>query len=221
MQHHGGSQCPETIGLPALKKTIRATEQDRPDVKAQRKEWAKKTADLDPKRLVFVDESGAKTNLTPRWGRLKKGRRLYDSTPAGRWNTTTVVSSVRLDGSTPTMVLAGACDGDAFRSYVNEILTPSLRPGDIVVLDNLSIHKVKGITDAVENVGAELWYLPPYSPDLNPIEKMFSKLKTNLRRAKARTEETLYEAIGDGLKTVTASDTKGWFTSCGYGYTIS
>jgi len=119
------------------------------------------------------------------------------------------------------MVLAGACDGDAFRSYVNEILTPSLRPGDIVVLDNLSIHKVKGITDAVENVGAELWYLPPYSPDLNPIEKMFSKLKTNLRRAKARTEETLYEAIGDGLKTVTASDTKGWFTSCGYGYTIS
>jgi len=219
MQHRGGLQYPESTGLPALKKTIRATEQDRPDVKAQRKEWAKKTADLDPKRLVFVDESGAKTNLTPRWGRLKEGRRLYDSTPAGRWNTTTVVSSVRLDGTTPTMVLAGACD--AFRSYVNEILTASLRPGDIVVLDNLSIHKVKGIADAIENVGAELWYLPPYSPDLNPIEKMFSKLKTSLRQAKARTEETLYEAIGDGLKTVTPSDAKGWFTSCGYGYTIS
>ena len=172
---------------------------------------------MNLEKLVFIDESGAKTNMTRLYGRAKDGQRAVDDAPAGHWCTTTMISSIRLDGSTACMVVDGATTKDIFKAYVENILLPTLRPGDIVVLDNLSSHKNQEIRDLIESVGAELWFLPPYSPDLNPIEKMWSKVKAILRKLKARTEQALIAAIAKALEQVTASDVKGWFKSCGYG----
>jgi transposase len=171
--------------------------------------------------LVFVDESGAKTNMTRLYGRAMAGQRATDNTPSGRWHTTTMISSVRLDGSTACMVVDGATNKDVFEAYVKQILLPSLKAGDIVVLDNLSAHKNQRVRELIKSVGAELWYLPAYSPDLNPIEKMWSKVKSILRSLKARTKEALIEAIAKALEMVKANDAKGWFESCGYVNTIN
>ena len=176
---------------------------------------------MDLDRLVFVDESGAKTNMTRLYGRAKAGQRVVDNVPSGHWCTTTMISSVRLDGSTACMVVDGATNKDVFQAYVEHILLPTLKTGDIVVMDNLSAHKNQDIRDLIESVGAELWYLPAYSPDLNPIEKMWSKVKSILRTLKARTKEALIKAIATALDMVTASDAKGWFESCGYMNTIN
>ena len=165
---------------------------------------------------MFIDESGAKTNMTRLYGRAFGGKRAVDTTPHGHWCTTTMISALRLDGSTADMVLDGATDGAAFLAYTREILTPSLRRGDIVVMDNLAAHKMPAVIATIEASGAEVWFLPPYSPDFNPIEKMWSKIKAYLRKVKARTKESLWQAIGDALKKVTASDALGWFKSCGY-----
>lgn len=132
-----------------------------------------------------------------------------------------MISSVRLDGSTACMAVDGATDADAFREYVRHVLLSSLRPGDIVVLDNLSPHKDKEAIELIASVGAEIWFLPPYSPDLNPIEKMWSKIKEFLRAAKARTQEALLNAIAAALNAITAQDAEGWFAACGYCYTQS
>ncbi|MCH7559596.1 MAG: IS630 family transposase [Planctomycetes bacterium] len=171
---------------------------------------------MNLERLVFIDESGAKTNMTRLYGRAKEGQRAVDDAPSGHWCTTTMISSVRLDGSTACMVVDGATTKDIFKAYVEHILLPTLKAGDIVVLDNLSAHKNKEIRDLIESIGAELWFLPPYSPDLNPIEKMWSKIKSILRRLKARTEEALINAVAKALDAITANDVKGWFESCGY-----
>jgi len=176
---------------------------------------------MDLTRLVFVDESGAKTNMTRLYGRAMAGQRAIDDTPCGHWCTTTMISSVRVDGSTACMVVDGATNKEVFQAYVRHILLPTLKAGDVVVLDNLSAHKNKAIRDLIESVGAELWYLPPYSPDLNPIEKMWSKIKAILRTLKARTEESLINAVAKALEAVTADDAKGWFESCGYMNTIN
>lgn len=200
----------------ALKKTLRASEQDRADVKQRREQWSAQQGALDLAHLVFLDESGAKTNMTRLRGRALGGARLADAAPHGHWCTTTIIGAVRLDGSTACMAVAGATDKDTFREYVRCVLVPTLRAGDIVVLDNLSAHKDQESQNLVEQAGAELRFLPPYSPDLNPIEKMWSKIKTFLRAAKARTEEDLYQAIGLALETVTPQDAEGWFRSCGY-----
>jgi transposase len=202
--------------VPSKKKSLRAAEQDRPDVKARRQAWRKKTAAVDLRRLVFLDESGAKTNLTRLYGRSFDGQRVADAAPHGHWCTTTMVSSVRVDGSTAPMVIEGPTDADVFEAYVGQVLLPSLGPGDIVVMDNLSPHKSSAVAEAIEAAGAEVWFLPPYSPDFNPIEKMWSKIKAFLRKAKARTYEALVAAIGDALATITASDALNWFVSCGY-----
>ena len=175
---------------------------------------------MDLQRLVFIDESGAKTNMTRLYGRAKAGARATDDTPSGHWCTTTMISSVRLDGSTACMVVDGATNKEVFQAYLSNILLPTLRPGDIVIMDNLSSHKNKEVKKIVESVDAQLWFLPPYSPDLNPIEKMWSKIKAILRTLKARTEEALIKAIAKALEAVTASDAKGWFKSCGYTNTI-
>ena len=172
---------------------------------------------MNLEKLVFIDESGAKTNMTRLYGRAKEGQRAVDDTPSGHWCTTTMISSVRLNGSTACMVVDGATTKDIFKAYVEKILLPTLQPGDIVVLDNLSSHKSQEIRDLIESVGAELWFLPPYSPDLNPIEKMWSKVKAILRKLKARTEQALITAIAKALEQVTANDANGWFKSCGYG----
>ena len=174
---------------------------------------------MNLERLVFIDESGAKTNMTRLYGRAKEGQRAVDDAPSGLWCTTTMISSVRLDGSTACMVVDGATTKDIFKAYVEQILLPTLKAGDIVVLDNLSAHKNKESRDLIESVGAELWFLPPYPPDLNPIEKMWSKIKSILRSLKARTEETLINAVAKALDAITANDVKGWFESCGYRYT--
>ncbi|HUS39828.1 MAG TPA: IS630 family transposase [Pirellulales bacterium] len=198
------------------KKSLRASEQDRPDVKQAREQWKAMQGDLDWSKLVFLDESGAKTNMTRLRGRAKEGRRCVDDTPHGHWCTTTMISSVRLDGSMACMAIDGATDKDVFREYVRQVLAPTLRPGDVVVLDNLGAHKDQAAMELIESAGAKVRFLPPYSPDFNPIEKMWSKVKEFLRNAKARTLDALLNAIAAALKTITAKDIEGWFDSCGY-----
>lgn len=171
---------------------------------------------LDAQRLVFVDESGAKTNMTRLRGRARGGERVNDGVPHGHWCTTTLIGSIRLDGESACLAIEGATDQEVFREYVRGVLAPTLRAGDIVVWDNLGVHKDAESRRMIEAAQAQLRFLPPYSPDLNPIEKMWSKVKEFLRDAKARTEEELYEAIGAALKTVKSQDAEGWFRSCGY-----
>lgn len=173
---------------------------------------------VDPGSLVFLDESGAKTNMTRQYGRAMKGDRVDDAVPHGHWCTTTMLSAIRLDGviEPASLVYDGPTDTAVFLTYVENCLAPALNPGDVVVMDNLSSHKVKGVAEAIEAAGADAWYLPPYSPDLNPIEKLWSKVKANLRSIKARTTETLYDAIGDALRTITQDDLRGFFRSCKY-----
>ena len=204
--------------MPSQKKSLRAAEQDRPDVKAKRESWPQVMAGMDLGRLVFLDESGAKTNMTRLYGRCFDGQRLVDTTPHGHWCTTSMISSLRFDGSTAAMAIKGPTDGDVFLAYVQNVLAPSLRPGDVVVMDNLSSHKTPAVLAAIKATGAEPRFLPPYSPDFNPIEKMWAKIKAFLRKAKARTEETLLKAIADALDTVSLSDAVNWFASCGYAH---
>ena len=149
-------------------------------------------------------------------GRALRGARLFDHTPHGHWCTTTLISSIRFDGTSTCMAVDGPTDRDVFREYVRNVLAPSLRPGDIVILDNLNAHEDAETRTLIEARQAQLQFLPPYSPDLNPIEKMWSKVKAFLRAAKARTQEDLYDAIGQALKRVGSSDARGWFFSCGY-----
>jgi len=168
--------------------------------------------------LIFLDESGAKTNLTRLRGRAPKGERVHASAPCGHWHTTTMISSIRLDGSTACMAIEGATDTEVFQTYVREVLCPTLREGDLVVMDNLSPHKNDQTLALIALAGAGVLFLPAYSPDLNPIEKMWSKVKNHLRSAEARTQETLIAAIGLALRTVTPQDALNWFASCGYSF---
>ena len=172
---------------------------------------------LDSQNLVFIDESGVQNSMTRLYGRIIGGGRLKESAPGGHWNTTTILSAIRSDGSTESMTIEGATTAEVFSAYIHKILCPTLHPTDIVVLDNLSSHKVAGIQEAIERTGATLKYLPPYSPDFNPIEKMWSKIKAILRKIKARTKRQLMKAIQKALTAVSASDARGWFKSCGYG----
>ena len=174
---------------------------------------------MDARTLVFLDESVAKTNMTRLRGRAPRGERVHDSAPAGHWCTTTMISSVRLDGTTACMTIEGSTTTDVFQGYVQGVLIPTLKPGDVVVLDNLSAHKNPQTADLIVAAGASVRFLPPYSPDFNPIEKMWSKVKESLRDAKARTPEDLGDAIARALSCVTSSDAMGWFASCGYSIT--
>ena len=152
-----------------------------------RKAWRRRQIGFDPARLIFLDESGAKTNLTRLRGRSLRGQRVNGSCPAGHWQTLTMMASIRLDGSTACMALEGTTDTESFRAYVRELLVPTLRPGDLVVMDNLSPHKSDQTLALIVNAGAQVLFLPAYSPDLNPIEKMWSKVKPLLPEAEART----------------------------------
>lgn len=176
---------------------------------------ARRFADFD--HLVFLDESSAKTNMTRRYGRAPLGRRCYASAPHGHWRTTTLLSAIRCTGviQEASVVFDGSTDAIVFRGCVEQCLAPSLRPGDIVVMDNLASHKVAGVREAIDYAGASIWYLPPYSPDLNPIEKMWAKIKARLRRVAARTVEDLIHGVGEALRTVDADECKAYFRSCG------
>lgn len=181
-----------------------------------REQWHERMSQFQLQNLVFIDESGAKTNMTPLYGRNFDGARLVDASPAARWETTTMVGALRCDGVGACMALQGPLDGASFEQYVEQVLCPTLRPGDVVVLDNLSSHKSERARKAIEACDARMIWLPAYSPDFNPIEKMWSKIKQFLRRTKARAQDALFDAISAALDTVTPSDAQAWFRSCGY-----
>jgi len=178
--------------------------------------WQEQMPDLDVRRLVFIDESGAKTNLTRTRGRSERGKRLKGFAPLGHWHTTTMISAVDLAGVRASMVLDGATDTEAFCVYIERVLAPTLRGGEIVVMDNLQPHKHPRVRQAIEAAGATLVYLPPYSPDFNPIEPMWSKVKQALRSAAARTFAALLDAIKAALASINAADCSGFFNGCGY-----
>jgi len=172
--------------------------------------------DVPIEKLVFIDEAGAKTNMTRTHGRASPGVRVVDKVPHGHWKTTTMISAVRTSGPCAAALVSGATDSEIFLAYVEHVLVPELTPGDVVILDNLSPHKAAGVREKIESAGATLLYLPPYSPDFNPIENMWSKVKRYLRSAAARTYEALQEAVTSALETITPNDCRGFFRHCGY-----
>jgi len=198
------------------KKTAHASEQDRPDVKARRQAWFESQLDLDPERLVFIDETWTTTNMARKCGREQKGERLRASVPHGHWKTTTFIGGLRCDRMTAPMVLDGPVNGQWFQAYVDQVLVPTLSPDDIVIMDNLGSHKGAGVRKAIEAAGATLLYLPPYSPDFNPIEKAFSKLKALLRKAAERTVDALWDRIGVLLKEFSPTECANFFAAAGY-----
>src|SRR5690349_19028763 len=171
---------------------------------------------VDARRLVIVDECGSNIALTPLYGRAPKGQRAHGSVPRNRGKNVTLLAGLSLAGIGASMLIEGAVNARAFEAYVEHFLAPSLLTGQIVVLDNLSVHKGERVRQLIEARGCELLFLPAYSPDYSPIEETFSKLKAFLRRVGARTHEALQDAIGQALETITAADALGWFTHCGY-----
>jgi transposase len=197
-------------------KTAHAAEQDRPDILKRRWAWFEGQPDLDPDRLVFVDETWASTNMARTHGRAPRGERLRAAIPHGHWKTTTFVAGLRNTGMVAPMVLDGPVNGELFQTYVDQVLVPELRPGDVVVMDNLGSHKSAGVRRAIEAAGATLLYLPPYSPDFNPIEKAFAKLKAALRKAAERSLEGLWRSIGRIVPTFTPAECANYFAAAGY-----
>ena len=172
--------------------------------------------DLNPERLVFIDETGAATDMARRYGRCPRGQRLVSSVPWGHWKTTTFVAALRINGIQAPCVFDGPMDGPSFRAYVEQFVVPILRSGDIVIMDNLPSHRVAGIRTAIEGAGAELRYLPPYSPDHNPIEQFFAKLKAFLRKVAARTIDALMAAIAQALTIVSPQECRNYLADQGY-----
>jgi len=204
------------LGLPLKKKVFRASEHDRPDVRHKRACFQGRARAISPDRFVFLDEIGAHTSLTRLRGRAVQGQRVYDALPQSHWRMTTLIAAVRPGGLVAPLAFEGATDEAAFAAYVEQALVPVLRPGDIVVLDNLAAHRAKGMARRIRKTGAGVWYLPPYSPDYNPIEKLWAKVKNALRTAKARSTEALWQALGPALAAVTPEDCRNSFAHCGY-----
>jgi transposase len=200
----------------AQKKSLRAAEQDRPDIAASRAAWRASQPTLSVEHLVFIDETWATTNMARRYGRCPRGERLVAAVPHGHWKTSTFVGALRLSGLTAPLVIDGAMNGETFRAYVEQVLAPTLCPGDIVIMDNLGSHKVLGIREAIEARGAIVRYLPPYSPDLNPIEQLFAKLKALLRTAAVRSVEALWAVIGSLLSRFSTAECANYFAHSGY-----
>jgi transposase len=195
---------------------MHASERDTPRVQAARAHYRALSATLDLHRLKFIDESGINIAMTRLYGRAPRGARALGSAPQNYGQNVTMLGALSCTGLEAMMTIEGATDADVFRAYVREVLCPTLREGDIVVADNLSAHKAAGVQEAIAATGARLLYLPPYSPDLNPIERCWSKIKTCLRAAKARTREALDAAVTRALATVTEADARAWFAHCGY-----
>ena len=166
---------------------------------------------------MFLDETWAATNMARRYGRAPRGQRVLDAVPHGHWRTTTVIAALRAEGVVAPLVFDGAIDGQSFLAYAEQFLAPALRPGDVVVMDNLGSHKVAGVREAIEARGATLLYLPPYSPDPNPVEQVFAKLKALLRAEAARTVEALWAAVGRLIARFPAAECVRYLANCGYG----
>jgi transposase len=200
----------------ASKKTLHAAEQDRPDVAQAREAWKANQANLNPDKLVFIDETGASTKMVRLRGRFRRGERLMVKAPFGHWKTTTFTAGLRRYGMVAPFVLDGPMNGEAFRVYVEKVLVPILQPEEIVVMDNLPAHKVEGVRKLIEARDARLLYLPPYSPDLNPIELAFAKLKALLRKAAERTRDALWDRIGQLLKHFSPQECANYLAHAGY-----
>lgn len=222
LKQRGGFKCSlktlwyalDRLGLTRKKKSLHATQRDRPDVQAKREQFRQKISTIEPKKLVFVDETGVTTVMNPTYARAPRGQRAVDSAPAS-WETYTVIAALGLDGVRAPLVFPGSTDTVVFQSYVQQVLVPQLHEGDVVVFDNLKPHLAAGVKKSIEGAGAQVLPLPPYSPEYTPIEEMFSKFKEFLRRVGARAKEHLYDAIGEGLREVTAQDILGWFGHAG------
>jgi transposase len=199
-----------------FKKSLRAAEQSRADVARAGRRWMREQGLLDSSCLVFIDETSVNTNMARLHGRCPRGERLIGRVPFGTWKTLTFVAGLRCDGMTAPLVIEGAMNGESFLAYVEQCLAPTLNRDDIVVMDNLKAHKVAGVEQAIEAAGAALRYLPKYSPDLNPIEMSFSKLKALLRKAAARTARTLRRRIGSFVPSLSAKECANYFVHDGY-----
>ena len=222
LRQRGGFTCSLTTLWRALrrrdltrkKKTLHADERDRPDVQTKRRSFRRKVKKIEPERLVFVDETGVTTAMTPAYAWAPRGERAYASAP-GSWESVTVTAALGLDGVRAPLVFPGSTNAATFQAYVEEVLVPDLHEGDVVVFDNLSAHLAPAVAEAIERAGASVLPLPPYSPDYTPIEEMYSKVKEFLRRVAARVKGDLYDAIGEALREVTPEDIIGWFKEAG------
>ncbi len=193
------------------KKSLHAAERDSEENLRRREVFLDRIRSVAPERLIFLDESGVSTQMTRRYARAPRGVRVHETTPEGNWKILTILGAMSLRGMIATMTVEAATDADIFLAYLDHVLCPALQSGDVVIMDNLSSHKVAGVRERIEAAGAELLYLPPYSPDLNPIEKAWAKLKHLLRTAKARTAEALQQAIAELLPTIRPQDAEAWF----------
>jgi transposase len=193
------------------KKSLHAAERDTEANRRKREEFIEHIRAISPEHLIFLDESGVTTSMTRLYGRCMDGRRIHEATPAGKWKILTILGALRLAGVNAAMTIEEATDADIFLAYVEQVLCPTLGAGDVVVLDNLSSHKVKGVRELIEARGAEVLYLPPYSPDLNPIEKAWAKIKQYLRSTRARSKEDLDQAITEALALITPDNAQAWF----------
>jgi transposase len=222
LRQRGGFRCSLTtlwrslrrLGLTRKKKTLHADERGRPDVQKRRRSFRREVKRIEPERLVFVDETGVTTAMTPAYAWAPRGERADASAPRS-WESVTVIAALGLDGVRAPLMFPGSTDAATFESYIEQVLVPELHEGDVVVFDNLSAHLGPAVAEAIEGVGARVLPLPPYSPDSTPIEEMFSKVKEFLRRVAARVKGDLYEAIGDALREVTDQDIIGWFQNAG------
>jgi transposase len=203
-----------TTGLAFEKKSIHSVERDTEENRRRREEFLARIQSIPPERLIFQDESGVTTSMTRLYGRAPRGIRIHETTPGGHWQILTILSAMNLRGMLATMTVPAATDAEIFLAYLDHVLCPKLTPGDVVVLDNLSSHKVHGVRERIEQCGAEILYLPPYSPDLNPIEKAWAKLKQHLRTVKSRSNEELQNAIAQALPLITTENAKAWFRLC-------
>ena len=222
LRRRGGFRCSlktlwfalDRLGLTRKKKSLHATQRDRPDVRKKRRRFRRAVRQIEPKKLVFVDETGVTTAMTPAYARAPRGERAVGSAPAS-WGTVTVIAALGLDGVRAPLAFPGSTDAAAFRTYVEQVLVPELHEGEVVVFDNLKPHLSAGVAASIEGAGARVLPLPPYSPDYTPIEEMFSKVKQGLRRAEARARAELYDALGEVLRRVTPEDILGWFRHAG------
>ncbi|MGH8534072.1 MAG: IS630 family transposase [Gammaproteobacteria bacterium] len=201
----------------SFKKSVLPSEQDRADIARKRARWKAYRGQIDPRRLVFIDETWAKTNMAPLRGWGLRGKRLKAKTPYGHWKTMTFLAALRHDRIDAPWVIDGPINGESFRLYVEKVLVPTLKRGDIVILDNLGSHKSKAVRTAIRAVGARLFFLPPYSPDLNPIEQVFAKLKHLLRKAAERTVDATWKRIGALLDCFSPNECQAYLANAGYG----
>lgn len=202
--------------LDVQKKSAHALEQDRPDILKRRQDWFEGQLALDPAKLVFIDETGLSTKMARLRGRARRGERCRAGVPHGHWKTTPFTGALRLTGMTAPFVYDGAMNGNVFLAYVEQVLVPTLSPGDVVVMDNLPAHKAAGVRDAIEKAGAKLMFLPPYSPDFNPIENAFAKLKALLRAKAEQTITALWNTVGALVAIFTPDECANYFKAAGY-----